>query len=59
MIVTSVDADAKQVTVTWFSDSREAQQGVFPASALDRVEVKAPPPAKKPASTAKPAGKKK
>ena len=50
MIVTSVDADAKQVTTIWFSDSREVQAGVFPASAIDRVEVKAPQP-KKPVST--------
>jgi hypothetical protein len=58
MIVTAVDADAKQVSTIWFSDSREVQLGVFPASALDRVEVKAPP-AKKPASNAKPGAKKK
>jgi hypothetical protein len=58
MIVTSVDADAKQVTTIWFSDSREVQQGVFPASAIDRVEVKSPQP-KKPASTTKAADRKK
>jgi hypothetical protein len=58
MIVTSVDVDAKQVTTVWFSDDHGVQQGVFPASALDRVEVKAPP-AKKPVPNAKPGGKKK
>jgi hypothetical protein len=58
MIVTSVDADAKLITTIWFSDNREAQEGVFPASSLDRVEVKAPQ-RKKPASTTKTADKKK
>jgi hypothetical protein len=59
MIVTAVDPDAKQVSAIWFSDSREVQQGVFPASAVDRVEVKTPVPAKKTASGAKPGPKKK
>jgi uncharacterized protein YodC (DUF2158 family) len=60
MIVTAVDADAKLVTTVWFSDSRDAQQAVFPASALDRVELKAPPaPAKKTAAGAKSGGRKK
>jgi hypothetical protein len=28
------------VTTVWFSDSHEGQEGVFPATALDRVELK-------------------
>jgi hypothetical protein len=60
MTVVSVDAEAKQVTTVWFSDSREAQQAVFPSSALDRVEIKTPPaPAKKAVAGAKPGRKKK
>jgi hypothetical protein len=39
MVVQSVDADAKLVTTVWFSDAHEAQQGVFPAGALDKVDV--------------------
>jgi hypothetical protein len=58
MVVLSVNPEAKQVTTVWFSSDNKAQQAVFPASSLDRVEVKtAPSPAKKPA--AKPAAKKK
>ena len=37
MIVSDVDPDKKTVTTIWFSDTHEAQQGVFPASALDRA----------------------
>jgi hypothetical protein len=60
MIVTSVDAEEKRVTAVWFSDAREAQQAVFPASALDRVEVNAQSvPAKKTAAAVKAGGKKK
>ncbi|MDR2802768.1 MAG: hypothetical protein LBB22_00575 [Treponema sp.] len=60
MIVTSVDADAKLITTVWFSDSHDAQKAVFPASALDRIELKAPPvPAKKTTATGKAGGKKK
>jgi hypothetical protein len=51
MIVSAIDTDNKLVTAVWFSASHEAQQAVFPASALDRVEVKAPPA--KAAATAK------
>jgi hypothetical protein len=51
MIVKSVDENAKLVTTVWFSDANEAQQGVFPAGALDRAEDKK-------AGAAKPAGKK-
>jgi hypothetical protein len=52
MIVKSVDENAKLVTTVWFSDANEAQQGVFPAGALDRAEDK------KASAGAKPAGKK-
>ncbi|MDR0568950.1 MAG: hypothetical protein LBG87_07070 [Spirochaetaceae bacterium] len=37
MIVQDIDVDKKTVTAVWFSDAREAQQAVFPASALDRA----------------------
>jgi hypothetical protein len=54
MIVQTVDENAKLVTTIWFSDGHEAQQGVFPAGALDRAEEK-----KAPAKAAAPkAGKK-
>ncbi|MDR1239230.1 MAG: hypothetical protein LBK27_03875 [Treponema sp.] len=43
MVVLSVDAENKTVTTVWFSDCQGAQQGVFPAAALDRVEPKAAP----------------
>jgi hypothetical protein len=37
MIVQDVDPDKKTVTTVWFSDAHEAQQGVFPASSLERA----------------------
>ncbi|GHV37282.1 hypothetical protein AGMMS49546_04570 [Spirochaetia bacterium] len=43
MVVQAVDIDAKLVTTVWFSDTHESQQGVFPASALDRFEITAVP----------------
>jgi hypothetical protein len=42
MVAQSVDSDAKQVTVVWFSDDHRGQQAVFPAAALDRVEAPEP-----------------
>jgi hypothetical protein len=39
MVVQSVNAEKKLVTVLWFSDTRQKQEGVFPAGALDRVEA--------------------
>ena len=54
MVVQSVEIDAKLVVTTWFSKDNEYQEGCFPASALDRVELKAKPAAK---STAKAASK--
>ena len=41
MVVQSVEEDTKMVNTTWFSDSHECQEGLFPASSLDRYE--APP----------------
>jgi hypothetical protein len=38
MIVQSVNPDLETVTTIWFSGNQEAQQLVFPADALDRVE---------------------
>jgi hypothetical protein len=51
MVVRGVDIDAKLVTAVWFSASQEGQEGVFPASALDRVDAEAA--AKKPAPKGK------
>ena len=47
MVVLGVDAGKKTVTTVWFNDQHSAQQAVFPASALDRVEAKAPAKGKK------------
>jgi hypothetical protein len=58
MVVLSVDAENKTVNTAWFSDSHEAQQGIFPAAALDRVEVKVTPNVKA-AKTPEKANKKK
>ncbi|MDR1586659.1 MAG: hypothetical protein LBS57_04305 [Treponema sp.] len=41
MVVQSVDIEAKLVTTAWFSDANESQEGLFPASALDRVDANA------------------
>jgi uncharacterized protein YodC (DUF2158 family) len=57
MVVSSVDAESKTVTTVWFSDCQGAQQAVFPAAALDRVEVKTGP-AQKTAKAPKKPGKK-
>jgi hypothetical protein len=42
MVVQKVDIDAKLITTAWFSNGHESQCGVFPASALDRVDASAP-----------------
>jgi len=55
MVVQSIDESTKMVNTTWFSDSHECQEGLFPASSLDRYE--APKAASKAKKTAK--GKKK
>jgi hypothetical protein len=46
MVVQSVNIDAKLVTTIWFSDDNAAQQAVFPATALDRIEIPEPAPQK-------------
>ena len=38
MIVQSIDEEAKTVITAWFSHNNEYQEGMFPGSALDRVE---------------------
>ena len=52
MVVQAIDEEAKLITTTWFSDSHECQEGLFPASSLDRAEApkgkSAPAKAKKP-----------
>jgi hypothetical protein len=48
MVVKAVNEEAKQITTSWFSDTNAYQEGTFPASALDRVEPKAPPKTSKP-----------
>ena len=52
MIVKAINEETKIITTTWFSNDNEFQEGFFPASALDRVELK------KPAHTGKPKAKK-
>jgi hypothetical protein len=43
MIVQAVSIEEKLITAVWFSDCHEFQQGLFPASALDKAEaVQAP-----------------
>jgi len=40
MVVKAINEETKIITTTWFSAGNEFQEGTFPASALDRVEVK-------------------
>jgi hypothetical protein len=51
MVVQSIEEETKMVNTTWFSDSHECQEGIFPASSLDRYE--APKTASKAKKTAK------
>jgi len=39
MVVQSIEEDTKMINTTWFSDSHECQEGLFPASSLDRHEA--------------------
>jgi len=39
MVVQSIKEDTKMVNTTWFSDNHDCQEGVFPASSLDRYEA--------------------
>jgi hypothetical protein len=48
MIVKAINEETKIITTTWFSDCNEFQEGFFPASALDRAELKKPAHASKP-----------
>jgi len=51
MVVKAINEETKIITTTWFSNDNEFQEGFFPASALDRVEIKKTAPAgKKPKS---------
>ena len=50
MIVQSVDIETKLVTTVWFSQDQTLQEGVFPASALNRVEATVEAPVKKAAA---------
>ncbi|MCL2320085.1 MAG: hypothetical protein FWC45_08365 [Treponema sp.] len=50
MIVQTIDEQAKMVTTTWFSDNHECQEGLFPGSAIDRVEAPQAHSAKKSAA---------
>ena len=38
MVVQAINEEDKTVITTWFSDNGEGQEGLFPASALDRAE---------------------
>ena len=60
MVVQSIDEEAKMVATTWFSDCHECQEGLFPGSALDRVEASQAAKQKKAAGpkAAAPRGKK-
>jgi hypothetical protein len=39
MVALAVDEGKKLVTTVWFSDDGKAQTAVFPAGALDRVDI--------------------
>jgi hypothetical protein len=58
MVVVSVDIDKKTVSTAWFSDTNTAEQGIFPASALDRVDLTVVVPAKRGPKAATPAAQK-
>ena len=53
MVVQSIDEGEKTVFTTWFSDNHECQEGTFPGSALDRVDLSQTPKAKKAAPKGK------
>ncbi|MDR2597124.1 MAG: hypothetical protein LBC76_07385 [Treponema sp.] len=42
MVVKGINEETKIITTSWFSNGNEYQEGTFPASALDRVEIKKP-----------------
>ena len=43
MVVQAIEVETKIITTVWFSDSHGYQEGFFPASSLDRVELKKTP----------------
>jgi len=47
MVVKGIDEENKLVNTVWFSNDNAYQEGVFPASALDRFEEKKPVAKKK------------
>ena len=49
MVVKAINEETKIITTVWFSIDNAFQEGTFPASALDRVEVKKSVSVKKPA----------
>jgi len=53
MVVKAINEETKIITTVWFSDCLSFQEGTFPASALDRVEIKKPVSAKKKTTKAK------
>jgi hypothetical protein len=54
MVVQSVEEEAKLINTIWFSDDHAVQTGVFPASAIDRAELKVKSAPKTRAGKAKP-----
>ena len=42
MVVKGYNEETKLITTVWFSDTNMYQEGIFPASALDRAEEKKP-----------------
>jgi len=57
MVVKAINEETKIITTSWFSDCNSYEEGTFPASSLDRVEVKSSPQAGKAAKGRKTAAK--
>jgi hypothetical protein len=57
MVVQSIEEDTKMVNTIWFSDSHECQEGLFPASSLDRYEIPKAATRKKKTAKARKSGK--
>ena len=53
MVVQAIEVETKIVITSWFSDNNEYQEGYFPASALDRVDLEKAVKASKPKSSRK------
>jgi len=43
MVVKGINEETKIITTSWFTSGQLYQEGSFPASALDRAEVKSSP----------------